>query len=184
MNTVAEVIVESPVEGPEGSVSEYGTAEEVVEEKVQEKEVVTPRPSVPQRASTETSERRKSLAFGLFGKSGSGSSDGEPQRSPKPIRSMTNLRRSVAGTLSSRLRPKSTLIVNTSGKPDFSRLPPSPALLSPTSPGLRQQQQQQGGGLRVPLSPTIHNRGSILMSTKHIEDDESRRLSEMAFLDF
>lgn len=36
---------------------------------------------------------------------------------------------------------------------------------------------------RMAVSPTIHNRGSILFETKGIEDAESRRLSELAFLD-
>lgn len=36
---------------------------------------------------------------------------------------------------------------------------------------------------RVPISPTMHNRGSILLETKGIQDEESRRLSELAFLD-
>lgn len=34
------------------------------------------------------------------------------------------------------------------------------------------------------LSPTMHSRASILMETGVIEDEESRRLSEAAFLDF
>lgn len=43
-----------------------------------------------------------------------------------------------------------------------------------------------GVGLRSrqAVSPTIHNRGSILLETRLIEDAESRRLSEMAFLDY
>ncbi|OCH86623.1 hypothetical protein OBBRIDRAFT_806661 [Obba rivulosa] len=48
-----------------------------------------------------------------------------------------------------------------------------------------------GAGMAVPrprprqaLSPTIHSRGSILLETKGIADAESRRLSEMAFLDY
>ena len=38
------------------------------------------------------------------------------------------------------------------------------------------------GPIRQPLSPTMHSRGSILNSAAGIKDDESRRLSEMAFL--
>ncbi|KAI0316404.1 hypothetical protein OF83DRAFT_253822 [Amylostereum chailletii] len=34
----------------------------------------------------------------------------------------------------------------------------------------------------VPLSPTMHNQGTILLGVKTIEDEESRRLSEMAFM--
>ncbi|THH15781.1 hypothetical protein EW146_g4750 [Bondarzewia mesenterica] len=36
---------------------------------------------------------------------------------------------------------------------------------------------------RAALSPQMHSRGSILLQTRGIEDAESRRLSEMAFLD-
>jgi hypothetical protein len=36
---------------------------------------------------------------------------------------------------------------------------------------------------RVSIMPTMHNRGSILLETKGIQDAESRRLSELAFLD-
>ncbi|KAG2122777.1 hypothetical protein DEU56DRAFT_760234 [Suillus clintonianus] len=36
---------------------------------------------------------------------------------------------------------------------------------------------------RVSVRPTMHNRGSILLETKGIQDAESRRLSELAFLD-
>ena len=41
-----------------------------------------------------------------------------------------------------------------------------------------------GVGLRprVPVQPTMHSRGTILLGTHLIEDEESRRLSEMAFL--
>ena len=35
---------------------------------------------------------------------------------------------------------------------------------------------------RVPVQPTMHSRGTILLGTHLIEDEESRRLSEMAFL--
>ena len=35
---------------------------------------------------------------------------------------------------------------------------------------------------RKPLSPTMHSHGSIVESAGEIEDDESRRLSEMAFM--
>ncbi|KAH8100956.1 hypothetical protein BXZ70DRAFT_1007886 [Cristinia sonorae] len=147
----------------------------------------TPRPRTNISVTSETRDRRASVSFGsLFGKGHSSSLPSDdslkPPTSPKPSRSMSNLRKSVGGAFASKLRPKSTLVVNTTAakQADFSRLPPSPA---PAPAG----SMSPGVGLRPPrqaLSPTIHNRGSILLSTKNIEDDESRRLSEMAFLDF
>lgn len=57
--------------------------------------------------------------------------------------------------------------------------------LPPTSYSLSSADSRRPGvGLRVqPLNPTMHSRGSILMEARAIEDDESRRLSELAFLD-
>ncbi|KAH7884467.1 hypothetical protein F5I97DRAFT_1812199 [Phlebopus sp. FC_14] len=76
--------------------------------------------------------------------------------------SLSNLRRSVGSTRSS-----STATFSTAD------LPPSPTLpshLATQTP-------------RMALSPTMHSRGSILLETRDIEDAESRRLCEMAFLD-
>ncbi|KAK0194061.1 hypothetical protein F5146DRAFT_998523 [Armillaria mellea] len=103
-------------------------------------------------------------------------------------RSLTTIRRSVVGTL---------------GRKEKSNLPPSPTIPSPLpSPppverrGLRavrslgfnrQLTVVTGAPLpppkpRQPLSPTIHNPGSILLGTCGIEDEESRRVTELAFL--
>lgn len=68
--------------------------------------------------------------------------------------SLTNLRRSVIGNI---------------------RYSGSSADLSSTS--------SQHSSPRLAISPTMHNRGSILLETKGIQDAESRRLSELAFLD-
>ncbi|KAG1725378.1 hypothetical protein EDB19DRAFT_1756240 [Suillus lakei] len=68
--------------------------------------------------------------------------------------SLTNLRRSVIGS---------------------TRYSGSSADLSSTS--------SQHSSPRVSIRPTMHNRGSILLETKGIQDAESRRLSELAFLD-
>lgn len=68
--------------------------------------------------------------------------------------SLTNLRRSVTGS---------------------TRHSGSSADLSSTS--------SQHSSPRVSIMPTMHNRGSILLETKGIQDAESRRLSELAFLD-
>ncbi|KAG9314960.1 hypothetical protein JVU11DRAFT_4069 [Chiua virens] len=65
-------------------------------------------------------------------------------------RSLSNLRRSVAGSL---------------------RIPSSSTLSSADLP------------TRAPISPTMHSIGSIIRETRDIADAESRRLSELAFLD-
>ncbi|KAK0205047.1 hypothetical protein DFS33DRAFT_727148 [Desarmillaria ectypa] len=103
-------------------------------------------------------------------------------------RSLTTIRRSVVGTL---------------GRKGKSDLPPSPTIPSPlpSSPpverrGLRAMRslgfnrqlsvvtgaEVPAVGPRQPLSPTIHNPGSILLGTCEIEDEESRRVTELAFL--
>ncbi|KAG1738368.1 uncharacterized protein EDB91DRAFT_1249285 [Suillus paluster] len=68
--------------------------------------------------------------------------------------SLTNLRRSVIGSI---------------------RYSGSSANLSTAS--------SQLSSPRVAVSPTMHNRGSILVEARGIQDAESRRLSELAFLD-
>ena len=101
-------------------------------------------------------------------------------RVPRPSNSMLNLRRSVAQKL--QIRPRSTAA------------PPSafPAPPRATSPPPRERtslgsdpSRTVGVGLRaLPLSPTMHNRETMMLEAGRIEDDESRRLSEMAFLDY
>ena len=74
------------------------------------------------------------------------------------------------------------------------RPPPPPTAFSQGT-GLRYQHHHAsssvssegrttGVGLRPrqPVAPTMHSRGSILHQAHFIEDEESRRLSEMAFL--
>ncbi|KAI0072964.1 hypothetical protein K474DRAFT_1667190 [Panus rudis PR-1116 ss-1] len=192
LEPVATVIVESPVEEANEGPSP----------------VPTPRPRPPRQATDSpiTQERRKSLTFGLFGSKANALGGNErPSKLASPTRSMTNLRRSVAGTISAKLRPKSTLVVDTSVSSSASvtshssssitsrrQMPsPSSSARSPLSPpsSYRPVQGDSLGALprprqRTPLSPTMHSRGSILMETKGIEDDESRRLAELAFLDF
>ena len=73
------------------------------------------------------------------------------------------------------MRPKSALIVDTS---IATSVPPVPATL--LQPVARPRPRPH----RQPLSPTLHNRASIIACAGAIEDEESRRLSEAAFLDF
>lgn len=69
-------------------------------------------------------------------------------------RSLSNLRRSVAGSL----RAPSSSALSTAD------LPPTQAP-------------------RAAIDPTIHSIGSIIREAKDIQDAESRRLCELAFLD-
>ncbi|KAK7690550.1 hypothetical protein QCA50_005648 [Cerrena zonata] len=225
---VATVIVESPIEdvvvSPVISLNGANVVNDSEKvETVAKEDVDTPLPAaIPRprmsRPSEESVERRKSLTFGgLFGKSHNSLNVAVPEKPSKP-RSMSNLRKSVAGTISAKFRPK-TLVVDTSklGSRNNSPSParrPSPASssplnpnpLSPTSPATTYFSARSNGSvtsptssnghrsnnlepvarprLRQPLSPTIHSRGSILMEARGLEDDESRRLAEMAFLDF
>lgn len=92
---------------------------------------------------------------------------------------MSNLRRTVTSKLS--IRPKSVLIVDTAMANT-----PTNKVTSPISPPLNLSSSGMLSPVprRTPLSPTMHSRGSILVCAKGIEDEESRRLSEAAFLDF
>ena len=92
----------------------------------------------------------------------------------RPVTSLVNLRRSVTGTLATKLsmRPKSALVVDTS----VATVSHPPVSMPAARPRPRAQRQA--------LSPTMHNRASIIVCAGAIEDEESRRLSEAAFLDF
>ena len=114
-------------------------------------------------------------------------------RETRTSSSMMNLRRAFT---SSKQRPKTTLEVTPevgrkrSKNFDASHLPPSPTVpnaptsLAPSS--FRGTGRPSNGGLRAPprqaVAPTMHSHGTIVHQTNFIEDDESRRLSEMAFL--
>ncbi|EMD34007.1 hypothetical protein CERSUDRAFT_97933 [Gelatoporia subvermispora B] len=126
---------------------------------------------------------------------------------PRPSSSLTNLRRAVASVAR---RPKSLVASGAETRLDPRTLPPSPtfppsayhtppypppspsdmsSLGAPSSHHSAQSPTSATFGAvprprpRQALSPTIHSRGSILLGTRGIADDESRRLSEMAFLD-
>ncbi|KAF9223790.1 hypothetical protein BS17DRAFT_781199 [Gyrodon lividus] len=77
--------------------------------------------------------------------------------------SLSNLGRSVAGSL----RKPSSRTLSTADLPASLNLPSHFVVQAP----------------RTAISPTMHSRGSILLETRDIEDAESRRLSELAFLD-
>ncbi|KAI0950690.1 hypothetical protein AcW1_007934 [Taiwanofungus camphoratus] len=204
-NDVA-VFVESPAE-EDGSYVKIESGLDSGDEKIP---AARPRPRRPGQPANK--ERRTS--FGIFIKKATPArGENPPPKLPRASSSMNNLRRSIAGTLSA-LRPKSALVPSASTPDvtdsrhtlatsrffDASHLPPPPSLIHPPStfPYTRRAGGQgsmssvasdgrtMGVGLRSrqAVSPTIHNRGSILLETRLIEDAESRRLSEMAFLDY
>jgi hypothetical protein len=43
-------------------------------------------------------------------------------------------------------------------------------------------EEGEGGEVRKAVSPILYSRGHILMAASHIKDEESRRVTEMAFL--
>ncbi|KAJ7158448.1 hypothetical protein C8R46DRAFT_392240 [Mycena filopes] len=72
---------------------------------------------------------------------------------------------------------------------DASALPPSPTLnasftaqQSASPRGRPQEKQQQLQQHRLSVSPTMHNQGSILQEMSKIENEESRRMTEVAFM--
>ena len=110
-------------------------------------------PPVPEKENIRSfASRRRTGDSGDRGRKVVGSSS----LSSLGTRSLSNLRRSVAGSL---------------------KLPSSSTLSSDLHPHSMVQAP------RTAISPTIHSIGSILRETGGIEDVESRRLSELAFLD-
>ncbi|KAH9055840.1 hypothetical protein EDB83DRAFT_1090130 [Lactarius deliciosus] len=99
--------------------------------------------------------RRRPLAFlGMATKRASTLDPSSAARISKST-SMASLRRSMTTALQARARPRSTL---------------SPVDVPPPSPPLS------------PLNVTMHNGASILAQASLIDDDETRRLSELAFM--
>ncbi|KAK2460939.1 hypothetical protein APHAL10511_007409 [Amanita phalloides] len=156
------MIVESPIEEgplPEMSITDATPNLEAQQEPFQEYQDIQTR-------------RKKRSLFGQ-----------NPSRRLTVSASLTNMRRSVANALS---RTKSSLGVPKRGHTfDASHLPPSPTypFSSLTRVGGRRSLDASATRLRQPVSPTLHNRASILLETSAIEDEETRRMTEVAFLD-
>ncbi|KAH9945035.1 uncharacterized protein BXZ73DRAFT_73257 [Epithele typhae] len=132
---------------------------------------VTVRPRPPRQDTAEAAaakeEGRKS--FSLFGKK----SSLDLPRDTRTASSMMNLRRAFTHSKNSRPKPK----LDPAAAGARTQPPPSPTFLTASAAA-----RTPGVGLRAGIQPTIHSRGSILAGTHAIEDEESRRLSEMAFL--
>ncbi|KAI0787470.1 hypothetical protein C8Q74DRAFT_1366348 [Fomes fomentarius] len=154
----------------------------------------TPRIQVADDSAAVKQNNRKS--FSLFGKKSL-----DIPRETRTASSMSNLRRAFT---SSKPRPKLGLDAEAQNAGhgqeigrkrskmfDASHMPPSPTFpptsySNPNSNSMGHQKRNSTGvGPRPPrqaVAPTIHSRGSILLQAHTIEDEESRRLSEMAFL--
>ncbi|KAI1797018.1 hypothetical protein LXA43DRAFT_499051 [Ganoderma leucocontextum] len=151
--------------------------------------VAVPRPTRAQTLDQAAEKTQNRKSFSLFGKKSL-----EMPRETRTSSSMMNLRR--AFTSSTKSRPKSTLEVTpeqTGGVGrkrskmfDASHLPAPPTSPTFAPSSFRGTGRTSDGGLRPPprqaVAPTMHSHGTIVHQTNFIEDDESRRLSEMAFL--
>ena len=191
------IIVESPIEDsfleeryvvPESSCTTFdGPPTAPVSGNEPRVSVNTPR--ITRRGHTDPTngnlDRKKSMIMNPF-KLGTSSShedhsttpSGERQRRLSLRASLSNMRRSVVGTLS-----RKPILAENSGRGkmfDASHLPPSPTLRSPTAPGFVTEDGESSA--RRGVSPIVYSRGHILMETNRIEDEESRRMTEMAFL--
>ncbi|KAI0635640.1 hypothetical protein C8Q77DRAFT_1071637 [Trametes polyzona] len=189
-------IIESSIE--ETDSSEEGEFGEDVPAQVAPAVVPAARPRPPRTQTAEQAAEAQAnrKSFSLFGKK---SLDSSIPPSARSSSSMSNLRRAFSSGLASKLqpRPRSSLDPSTSlpaeiGRKrsklfDASHLPASPTH-PPTSflgnNASAAQGRAPGVGLRPrqAVAPTMHSRGSILHQAHFIEDEESRRLSEMAFL--
>lgn len=103
---------------------------------------------------------------------------------PYKSTSLTNLRRTVtSGFTSARAKPSPKHSLPLPAKRDPSPLRSDSSATtsaSPSSPFLSPRYGAFNG--RTALSPTMHSRASIIVQADTIDDDESRRLSELAFL--
>ncbi|OBZ69663.1 hypothetical protein A0H81_10567 [Grifola frondosa] len=89
------------------------------------------------------------------------------------------------------MRPKSTVEASSADSRRGAKLPgislPPSSYNFPLQPSVRppDRSRMMGAGLRDPrqgLSVTMHSSGSILLEAHAIQNEESWRLSEMAFL--
>jgi len=98
-----------------------------------------------------------------------------PQRRLSVKSSFSSLRRSVLGSLSR----KTSSIDRGTGR--GGRLM-NDTLRSPTSLGSMMEEEERDGEVRRAVSPILYSRGHILREASYIKDEETRRVTEMAFL--
>jgi len=189
------VIIESPVEE---TFSNGFVAETIMEEKTEE-EVPVSSPRTQRRGLTDPThikpDPRKPLNPFKRTPGQLDNSDKVSVSKRSVSSSFSSMRRSVVGTLTR----KANLEINVNGLKRFnaSHRPPSPTVdrsqspvpTSPRSPSFLNRSRSPA--LTSPSSPTfqrqavapiMYNRGSILLATCNIEDEESRRMTELAFL--
>ncbi|PFH53140.1 hypothetical protein AMATHDRAFT_45763 [Amanita thiersii Skay4041] len=179
------MIVESPIEEGLTFVDEPMSAsdgEHLIpdvqrEDQDKQRSLTDPTPPRPKN-------RRKRQPMSKKGQTADSIEQQSPGKRLTVSASLTNMRRSVVNSLS---RTKSNVNIG-GGKGDktydASHLPPSPTF-PPTLASLARLELRHSSELlppRQPLSPTLHSRGSILLETSAIEDDEARRMTELAFL--
>lgn len=196
------VIIQSPIEE---TFSKGFVAETIMEEKTEE-EVPVPSPQTQRRGLTDPTsvkpDRRKSL--NPF-KRTAGEIDNSDKMSVSKrsvTSSLSSMRRSVVGTLTRKANLE--INVNSSKGYNASHLPPSPTVdrsrspvptsprsspapTSPRSPSILNRSRSPVSPTsptfqRQAVAPIMYNRGSILLETCNIEDEETRRMTELAFL--
>lgn len=153
---------------------------------IAEEETCISRPVRARRQTTDPSGLRKSEARKSFNpfKRGQTIDNAPPDQPPRRLAmsaSLSNMRRSVVSSLS---RPKSTLEFSGQLSPknfDASYLPPSPTLSAQGEAGRPGAMTGAVPRPRQAVDPVLHSRGSIMLQTNFIEDEESRRMTEMAF---
>lgn len=119
-----------------------------------------------------TNPFKRNLSFAGHGDQSTTTSSGElPQRRLSVKTSLSNLRRSVVGSLSLKMssHDRGAGVGRTND-----------TLRSPTSLGSMMEEEE--GEVRKAVSPILYSRGHILMEASRIKDEESRRVTEMAFL--
>ncbi|KAF8623724.1 hypothetical protein AX17_007420 [Amanita inopinata Kibby_2008] len=161
-----------PISGVEGPIEELQENMYVHQEKLgSETEPIPPQPN---------SRRKKRPA--IFRSGRATDSTGQLTKRLTVSASLNNMRRSVANTLS---RTKSTVNIGGSKRFDPTQLPPSPTYPMMASNGRRTSESSAADTARPPrqaVAPILYSQGTILQETNAIEDDELRRMAEVAFL--
>ncbi|KAJ3996857.1 hypothetical protein F5050DRAFT_1807374 [Lentinula boryana] len=168
------VIIESPVEG-HGLVIPIN--DDIPDQETGD--MVSSFPSQAKYASTNGKRKQPSFVPSTGAhKASSAKVVGKMSRSG----SLANFRHSVVSTLTRKPTKSHSLTFNTSTLPPSPTVPASLASHSSISAQSANSKNSHVESIRQALSPTIHSRGSILFETSHIEDEETRRMTEMAFM--
>ncbi|KAJ3760283.1 hypothetical protein EV360DRAFT_81313 [Lentinula raphanica] len=173
------VIVESPIEGP-GLILPINDIPEEESDKMGSSS-----PSQMDLGIKNGKRQKISIVSGAGArKSSLGKTGGKIGRST----SLANFRHSVVSTLTRKPTKAHSLTS------DSAKLPPSPTVpaslasqssISARSTRSKGSHKEPSSPVRPPrqaLSPTIHSRASIIVETNNIEDEETRRMTEMAFM--